>query len=73
MKLINIQHKGVNYSIQRTKKETGSNYIFAHLFSPLSRIAIAGTSFKESSTADEIKEWAQNTLNNFSTNFLNGK
>ena len=69
MKLLNVQHKQINYSIQRAITGGGeTRKISAYLFSPQSRYALSNKLFEESSTVDEIKDSARSILNNLLTN-----
>lgn len=69
--MITIITNEITFKVKVTTKENGSNYnVWAHIYKPTDKMPIAGTSFKTNSTAQEIREWASNTLNNFDINFL---
>lgn len=56
MKHLKFTDNGIQYRIQVTKKQTGSNYnLFAHLFKD--REHICGTSFNDNTTNEGFIEW----------------
>ena len=64
MKNIKFNLSGIDYRIQVTKKETGSNYnLFAHLFKGEDKKSpLAGTSFNDNTTKEEFLEWGKGVI-----------
>lgn len=65
MQTIRINHEGKDYKITVAKSESNSNYnTFVTLYNKGDRHPIYGTSVKDGTTTEQVKELALNHLKN---------
>ena len=57
------------YTVKLEQKGKTDFNIWAYIYKPTDKMPIAGTCFNKSAKAEEIKNWAVATINNFNQHY----